>query len=162
MGRRAAPGADPGRRLGRLTAAPQFSPSGVSGTLHPSLEDDDVTLIIGEAGVTLSTPGGLVTVRYDACAAMTTRPDGARCLTGLDGFQVTVEPTLFGDVTAERIAVLDKAVPAAALVPFRPARHRRSLSRANGRPPPRGPRRTGPSRPRAGGRPGGCRATSSS
>jgi hypothetical protein len=32
-----------------------------------------------------------------------------------------VEPTLFGDVTAERIAVLDKAVPAAAVVPL-PAR----------------------------------------
>ncbi|WP_328749726.1 insulinase family protein [Streptomyces sp. NBC_00285] len=104
-----------------LTPAPRFSPSGVSGTLHPSLEDDDVTLIIGEAGVTLSTPGGLVTVRYDACAAMTTRPDGARRLTGLDGFQVAVEPTLFGEVTAERIAVLDKAVPAAAVVPL-PAR----------------------------------------
>ncbi|WP_329230269.1 M16 family metallopeptidase [Streptomyces canus] len=104
-----------------LTPAPQFSPSGVSGTLHPSLEDEDVTLIIGEAGVTLSTPGGLVTVRYDGCAAMTTRPDGARGLTGLDGFRVAVEPTLFGDVTAERIAVLDKAVPAAAVVPL-PAR----------------------------------------
>jgi hypothetical protein len=71
--------------------------------------------------VTLSTPGGLVTVRYDACAAMTTRPDGARCLTGLDGFGVAVEPTLYGEVTAERIAVLDKAVPAAAVVPL-PAR----------------------------------------
>jgi hypothetical protein len=104
-----------------LTRAPHFSPSGVSGTLHPSLEDDDVTLIIGAAGVTLSTPGGLVTVRYDACAAMTTRPDGARCLTGLDGFRVAVEPTLYGDVTAERTAVLDKAVPAAAVVPL-PAR----------------------------------------
>jgi predicted Zn-dependent peptidase len=104
-----------------LTPAPRFSPSGVSGTLHPSLEDDDVTLIIGETGVTLSTPGGLVTVRYDTCAAMTTRPDGARCLIGFDGFRTSVEPTLFGDVTAERIAVLDKAVPAAAVVPL-PAR----------------------------------------
>ncbi|MEU5043431.1 M16 family metallopeptidase [Streptomyces griseorubiginosus] len=104
-----------------LTQAPHFSPSGVSGTLHPSLEDDDVTLIIGAAGVTLSTPAGLVTVRYDACAAMTTRPDGGRCLIGLDGFQVIVEPTLFGDVTEERIAVLDKAVPPAVIVPL-PAR----------------------------------------
>lgn len=139
-GRRAAPGADPGRRLGRPHRGPQFSPSGVSGTLHPSLEDDDVTLIIGEAGVTLSTPGGLVTVRYDACAAMTTRPDGARCLTGLDGFQVTVEPTLFGDVTAERIAVLDKAVPAAAVVPL-PARPAQEIPQPRERtaPAPRTP-----------------------
>ncbi|MER7566402.1 insulinase family protein [Streptomyces sp. NPDC097941] len=123
-----------------LTRAPHFSPSGVSGTLHPSLEDDDVTLIIGEAGVTLSTPGGLVTVRYDACAAMTTRPDGARCLTGLDGFRVAVEPTLFGDVTAERIAVLDKAVPAAAVVPL-PARPAKEIPQPGERtvPDPRTP-----------------------
>ncbi|MFK4101375.1 M16 family metallopeptidase [Streptomyces sp. NPDC019531] len=104
-----------------LTPAPRFSSSGVSGTLHPSLEDDDVTLIIGATGVTLSTPAGLFTVRYDACAAMTTRPDGVRHLIGLDGFQVVVEPTLFGDVTEERIAVLDAAVPAAAVVSL-PAR----------------------------------------
>ncbi|MGW0424382.1 M16 family metallopeptidase [Streptomyces sp. NPDC003015] len=123
-----------------LTRAPHFSPSGVSGTLHPSLEDDDVTLIIGEAGVTLSTPGGLVTVRYDACAAMTTRPDGARCLTGLDGFRVAVEPTLFGEVTAERIAVLDKAVPAAAVVPL-PARPAKEIPQPGERtvPDPRTP-----------------------
>lgn len=90
--------------------------------------------------MTLSTPGGLVTVRYDACAAMTTRPDGARCLTGLDGFQVTVEPTLFGDVTAERIAVLDKAVPAAAVVPL-PARPAQEIPQPRERtaPAPRTP-----------------------
>ncbi|MHC3468379.1 M16 family metallopeptidase [Streptomyces sp. 7R007] len=104
-----------------LAAAPQYSASGVSGSLHPSLEDDDVTLVIGDKGVTLSLPGGLVTVRYDACAAMTARPDGARHLTGLDGFRVAVEPTLFRDVTAERIAVLDAAVPADVVVPL-PAR----------------------------------------
>jgi predicted Zn-dependent peptidase len=104
-----------------LTPAPHHSPSGVSGTLHPSLEDDDVTLVMGVTGVTLSLPGGLVTVRYDACAAMTTRPDGARCLIGIDGCRVAVEPTLFGDVTAERIAVLDAAVPTDAVVPL-PAR----------------------------------------
>ncbi|MFF4251114.1 M16 family metallopeptidase [Streptomyces sp. NPDC001663] len=104
-----------------LTHAPQYSATGVSGTLHPSLEDEHVTLVIADTGVTLSLPGGLVTVRYDACAAMTTRPDGARQLTGLDGFRVTIEPTLFGNVTPDRIAVLDAAVPAAAVVPL-PAR----------------------------------------
>lgn len=111
-----------------LTPAPRFSPSGVSGTLHPSLEDEDVTLIIGARGVTLSTPAGLFTVRYDACAAMTTRPDGARHLIGLDGFQLAVEPTLFGEVTAERIAVLDAAVPAAAVVAL-PARPENEIPR---------------------------------
>ncbi|MGW2517201.1 insulinase family protein [Streptomyces sp. NPDC001617] len=104
-----------------LTLAPQHSETGVSGTLHPSLEDENVTLVIADKGVTLSLPTGLITVRYDACAAMTTRPDGARQLTGLDGFRVTIEPTLFGNVTPDRIAVLDAAVPAEAVVPL-PAR----------------------------------------
>ncbi|MFJ6837006.1 M16 family metallopeptidase [Streptomyces sp. NPDC091209] len=104
-----------------LTPAPHHSSSAVTGTRHPSLEDEDVTLVIGTEGVSLLTPGGPSSVRYEACAAMTTRPDGARELTGVDGFSVTVEPTLFRDVTPERLAVLDAAVPAAAVVPL-PAR----------------------------------------
>lgn len=88
--------------------------------------------------MTLSTPGGLVTVRYDSCAAMTTRPDGARGLTGLDGFRVAVEPTLYGDVTAERIAVLDKAVPAAAVVPL-PARPAEEIPQPRERTAPAAP-----------------------
>ncbi|MFD1658956.1 M16 family metallopeptidase [Streptomyces caeni] len=104
-----------------FTLAPQYSSSSVTGTRHRSLEDDDVTLVIGGEGVSLLLPGGPVTVRYDACAAMTTRPDGARVLTGLDGFRVAVEPTMFRNVTAERIASLDAAVPTAAVVPL-PAR----------------------------------------
>ncbi|MFC9287557.1 M16 family metallopeptidase [Streptomyces sp. NPDC057052] len=104
-----------------FTLAPQSSPTAVTGTRHPSREDDRVALVIGAEGVTLETPKGPVTVRYDACAAMTTRPDGARALTGHDGFAVTVEPTLFEGVTAERVAALDAAVPAACVVPM-PAR----------------------------------------
>lgn len=103
------------------TLAPQFSASQVTGTRHPSLENDDVTLVIGGEGVSLLLPGGPVTVRYDACVAMTTRPDGARTLTGRDGFRVAVEPTMFRDVAPERIAALDAAVPTDAVVPL-PAR----------------------------------------
>ncbi|MGW0884992.1 insulinase family protein [Streptomyces sp. NPDC002671] len=104
------------------TLAPQYSSSGITtGTEHPSLEGEDVTLVIGAEGVSLSLPRGQVTVRYDACAAMTTLPDGARVLTGLDGFRLAIEPTLFRDVTPERIAALDAAVPATAVVPL-PAR----------------------------------------
>ncbi|MFI6039712.1 M16 family metallopeptidase [Streptomyces sp. NPDC051315] len=99
-----------------FTLAPQFSPTAVTGTRHQSLEDERVTLVIGAEGVTLTTPRGPVTVRYDACAAMTTRPDGARGLTGHDGFTVTVEPTLYRGVTPERIAALDAAVPPVAVV----------------------------------------------
>jgi predicted Zn-dependent peptidase len=99
-----------------FTLAPQYSASAVTGTRHQSLEDERITLVIGAEGVSLATPDGPVTVRYDACAAMTARPDGARSLTGLDGFAVTVEPTLFRGVTPERIAALDAAVPPAAVV----------------------------------------------
>ncbi|KUN76250.1 M16 family metallopeptidase [Streptomyces griseoruber] len=104
-----------------LTLAPQYSQEAVTGTRHPSLEDDKVTLVIGAEGVSLLTPRGPVTVRYDAMSAMTVRPDGARALTGHDGFSVTVEPTLYKGVTPERIAALDAAVPPTAAVPM-PAR----------------------------------------
>ncbi|WP_314224729.1 M16 family metallopeptidase [Streptomyces zaehneri] len=99
-----------------LTLAPQHSQAALTGTRHQSLEDEEVTLVIGADGVSLLTPRGPVTVRYDACAAMTARPDGARTLTGHDGFSVTVEPTLFRGVTPERVAALDAAVPAGAVV----------------------------------------------
>ncbi|MGW3355951.1 insulinase family protein [Streptomyces bungoensis] len=99
-----------------LTLAPQYSAGAVTGSRHQSLDDDRVTLVIGAEGVTLETPRGPVTVRYDACAAMSARPDGARVLTGHDGFAVTVEPTLFRGVDAERIAAIDAAVPPEAVV----------------------------------------------
>ncbi|MGV9939829.1 M16 family metallopeptidase [Streptomyces sp. NPDC003401] len=117
-----------------FTLAPQFSAAAVTGTRHPSLEDDRVTLVIGAEGVTLETPKGPVTVRHDACAAMTTRPDGARALTGHDGFAVTVEPTLFEGVTAERVAALDAAVPAACVVPM-PSRAPEEIPRPRERTP---------------------------
>jgi hypothetical protein len=121
-----------------FTPAPQWSSSAVTGTRHASLEDDRVTLVVGAEGVSLVTPSGPVTVRFDAVAAMTTRPDGARSLTGLDGFVVAVEPTLYRGVTPERIAAIDAAVPAAAVVAM-PARDPERIPRP-GRPEPRGRR----------------------
>ncbi|MEU0677733.1 insulinase family protein [Streptomyces sp. NPDC006172] len=103
-----------------FSPAPQYSTTCVDGTRHQSLEDDQVTLIIGAEGVSLTTPRGPVTVRYDACAAMTTRPDGARALTGHDGFSVSVEPTLFKGVTPDRIAAVDAGVPPQAVVHMPP------------------------------------------
>ncbi|MET7651226.1 insulinase family protein [Streptomyces sp. NPDC005486] len=113
----------PGRGLdwAGLTLAPQYSPTALTGTRHQSLEDEEVTLVIGAEGVSLLTPRGPVTVRYDAVAAMTTHPDGARTLTGHDGFSVIVEPTLYRGVTPDRIAALDAGVPPQAVVPM-PAR----------------------------------------
>ncbi|MER5194762.1 M16 family metallopeptidase [Streptomyces sp. NPDC002755] len=120
-----------------LTLAPQHSQAAVTGTRHQSLEDDEVTLVIGAEGVSLLTPRGPVSVRYDACSAMTTRPDGARTLTGHDGFSVTVEPTLFRGVTPERTAALDAAVPAQAVVRM-PAREPDRIPQPRKRPSGKG------------------------
>ncbi|MFF7332814.1 insulinase family protein [Streptomyces sp. NPDC008150] len=113
----------PGRGLdwAGCTLAPQHSEESVTGTRHPSLTNDAVTLVVGAEGVSLEGPRGPVTVRYDAVSAMTTRPDGARSLTGHDGFNVTVEPNLFRGVTPAKIAEIDAAVPPEAVVAL-PAR----------------------------------------
>ncbi|WP_327409133.1 insulinase family protein [Streptomyces sp. NBC_01281] len=129
-----------------FSLAPQYSEEAVTGTRHGSLENDDVTLTISTEGVSLTTPRGVVTVRYDACAAMTTLPDGARTLTGLDGFLVTIEPTLYRGVTPERIAAVDAAVPEAAVVRM-PARDPERIPRPSERKP--SPARTGSGRGRA-------------
>lgn len=97
--------------------------------------------------MSLLTPRGPVTVRYDACSAMTARPDGARTLTGHDGFSVTVEPTLFRGVTPERIAALDAAVPAGAVVRM-PAREPDRIPQPRKR--TSGPRSAGNGRPTVG------------
>lgn len=99
-----------------FTLAPQYSQSPVNGTRHRSLENEGVTLTIGPEGVSLTTPKGPVTVRYEACALMTARPDGARTLTGFDGFVISIEPTLYQSVTPERIAAVDAAVHPAVVV----------------------------------------------
>ncbi|MCX4764383.1 insulinase family protein [Streptomyces sp. NBC_01275] len=130
-----------------LALAPQYSSTTVTGTRHPSLNDERVALVIGAEGVTLTTPDGPVTVHYDACAAMTARPDGARVLTGHDAFSVTVEPTLYQGVTPERIAALDAGVPASAVVRM-PAREADAIPRPRKREKPSGERRT-PGVPRA-------------
>ncbi|WP_406123147.1 M16 family metallopeptidase [Streptomyces sp. NBC_00989] len=118
-----------------LTPAPQYSgTAGVTGSHHRSLESEDVTLVIGDEGVSVTTPRGAVTVPYDTCAAMTTRPDGARGLTGPDGFMVTVEPTLYADVTPDRIARIDAAVPETAVVRL-PARAPEHIPRPRERAP---------------------------
>jgi predicted Zn-dependent peptidase len=127
-----------------FTLAPQYSAHAVTGSRHASLEDERVTLVIGAEGVSLLTPGGPVTVRYDAVAAMSVRPDGARSLTGHDGFCVSVEPTLYRGVGPDRIAAIDAAVPPGAVVRL-PARDPEDIPRPSERPAGggRGPRRRG-------------------
>lgn len=101
-----------------FTEAPQWS-TGTdmsAGSRHRSLESDSVLLTVSPDAVSLSTSDGPVVIRYDACAALLVHPDGARHLTGLDGFQIRVEPTLYKDLTPERLAVIDAAVPPTAVI----------------------------------------------
>ncbi|MGW8488025.1 M16 family metallopeptidase [Streptomyces sp. NPDC055886] len=103
-----------------FTEAPQWSApaSDPAGTVHRSRQSDAVSLTVGPEAVTLVTPGGQISVRYDACAAMRVFPDGARHLIGFDAFVAEVEPTLYAKLTPDRMAVIDAAVPAAAVVPM--------------------------------------------
>ncbi|MFD6659800.1 M16 family metallopeptidase [Streptomyces parvus] len=98
-------------------SAPSFGPEPL-GTVHRSRASDAVSLAVGREAVTLSTPRGRISVRYDACAAMRVFPDGARHLIGFDAFVVEVEPTLYAKLTPDRMALIDAAVPAAAVVPM--------------------------------------------
>ncbi|WP_405811559.1 insulinase family protein [Streptomyces sp. NBC_01520] len=105
-----------------FTEAPQWStdtPAG-QGSRHRSLEDASALLTVSPDAVTLETSSGQVTVRYDACAALLVHPDGGRQLTGLDGFQLRVEPTLYRGLTPDRTAVIDAAVPPSAVVRMPP------------------------------------------
>ncbi|MBV7244850.1 pitrilysin family protein [Streptomyces sp. MW-W600-10] len=114
----------PGRAVdwAGFSEAPQWSgPSSgpdPAGTVHRSRASDTVSLAVGPEAVTLVTPHGRISVRYDACAAMRVFPDGARHLIGFDAFVVEVEPTLYAKLTPDRMAVIDAAVPAAAAVPM--------------------------------------------
>ncbi|MGW1332811.1 M16 family metallopeptidase [Streptomyces rubiginosohelvolus] len=98
-------------------SGPSFGPEPL-GTVHRSRASDAVSLAVGREAVTLTTPRGRISVRYDACAAMRVYPDGARHLIGFDAFVVEVEPTLFAKLTPDRMAVIDATVPAAAVVPM--------------------------------------------
>ncbi|MFE7355203.1 M16 family metallopeptidase [Streptomyces sp. NPDC057543] len=105
-----------------FTEAPQWSSwtRTSAGTRHRSLEDDSVVLTVSPDAVSLAAASGTVVIRYDACAALLVHPDGGRHLTGLDGFQIRVEPTLFKDLTPSRLALIDAGVPSSAVIPMPP------------------------------------------
>ncbi|GAA4987905.1 M16 family metallopeptidase [Kitasatospora paranensis] len=101
-------------------AAPTTSGERVAGRHWPSLAREGFGIVIGDDGVSMVGPDGQATVRYDACAAVLTLPDGARRLIGTDAITVDVEPTLYG-IPAGEIARIDAALPPTAVVPL-PAR----------------------------------------
>ncbi|MBL0885770.1 M16 family metallopeptidase [Myceligenerans indicum] len=100
-----------------MVPAPRWSGVSVPGTAFPA-EEGRVTLRVGADGVSLVTPDGPVTVRFAETAVMIAYADGGRVLTGLDGFRVAVEPTLFRGLTPEDVfRLVDARVPAHLVVP---------------------------------------------
>jgi len=108
--------------------APTGSTHGVTaGRRHPSLDGSGETLLVGPDAVGTVDRAGrpLATVRYDDCALMVTRPDGARYLIGRDGMPLDVEPTLLERGSAA-VAALDRHIPTDLVVAL-PARPRAEI-----------------------------------
>ncbi|MEI7056129.1 insulinase family protein [Nocardioides sp. CCNWLW239] len=111
-----------GHGFGGASRAPHLSESAVEGTVFASLVRDGHELIIGADGVSRSMPGSVVTVRFDALAAMVAVPDGARRLIAEDALAVVVEPTLWKGLSTEIVKRdIDSRVPAGLVLPY-PAR----------------------------------------
>jgi zinc protease len=65
----------------------------------------------------LQTEGSQTTAAYDELAGMITFPDGGRSLIRQDGYQVTVEPTLWHK-GEQAVALVDSGVPRALHIPL--------------------------------------------
>lgn len=104
----------------RFHPAPTASVVAVEGRVHTRYGEPQAGLIVGPDGATALSGSSMATVRFDRCGAVLAWPDGARLLTGLDGFTVGIEPTLW-DGGAEAVAAIDRHVPAGLVVPM-PAR----------------------------------------
>ncbi|MGQ4511815.1 hypothetical protein [Streptomyces sp. DW26H14] len=83
---------------------------------HRSLVTVENRLFLGADAVTLATPDGFATVRFDEATEVLAHPDGARVLTGPGGVRLAVEPTLFAMLTPDRIEALDAALDPAVVV----------------------------------------------
>jgi hypothetical protein len=105
---------DEGLDWAGFVPAPEASNSEVTGDDYHHVDEPGVALVIAEEGVSLRTPDGPVTVRYEDCVLMSAYPDGGRRLVGRDGFRVVVEPTLYRHLTPDIVAAtIDAHVPAA-------------------------------------------------
>jgi len=118
-----------------LTPLPLWSSSAVTGRPHPRIGEKHGMLVISDEGITAQEQAGVVTVLYDACLALERWPDGARRLTGEDGFRITVEPTLHANIDGDVVSAIDAAVPARRHVE-RPPRNPDSIPRPRHVPQP--------------------------
>ncbi|GAB3942834.1 hypothetical protein GCM10027614_30580 [Micromonospora vulcania] len=128
---------------GRLTAdwagfvaAPTHSTSAVYGTTYTSREGSGA-LRIGDDGVSYLGSDGVLTIRYDECAAMLAWPDGARQLIGSDAIVLHIEPTMF-NLHSAALPILDAKVPADRQVAM-PARAPEAIPSRKPRDGPRNP-----------------------
>lgn len=102
--------------------APAWSQERGRGRTFTRKDAPDVALVLAAEGVSVVTPDGAVTVRFDDCVLLECLPDGARALTGADGFRVVIEPTLYEALsTWDVVQHVDPRVPASVTVQL-PAR----------------------------------------
>ncbi|MEV6607807.1 hypothetical protein [Kutzneria sp. NPDC051319] len=114
--------------------APMFSDKAVVGEQYPSLQNGDFVLVLGHDGVSVTSPHGVLTVKYRECVLMQRWPDGARRLVGPDGISISIEPTLY-DIPERAITRLDGKI-ADELMVRQPAR---AADRIPQRPAPAAP-----------------------
>ncbi|TXK17276.1 pitrilysin family protein [Homoserinibacter sp. GY 40078] len=94
-----------------IAPAPRWSSSVVEGSWF-AVSGSSAHLVVGEAGVSSSTPEGPSTVLFEDCVACLAWPDGRRILIGADAFVVEIEPTLVPLLDRERRDAIDAAVTA--------------------------------------------------
>jgi hypothetical protein len=105
-----------------IVPAPAWSQEPARGRTFRRKDAPDVALVLGAEAVSVVTPDGAVTVRFDDCVLLESVPDGARGLTGADGFRIVVEPTLYEGLGAwDVVQHVDPRVSASVVVQL-PAR----------------------------------------
>ncbi|WP_203825489.1 insulinase family protein [Actinoplanes palleronii] len=93
------------------TPATATSAEMVTGRTHRGRNNRGLRLVAGPDGVSVLDGDTVTTVRYDACAALLTWPDGGRQLIGQDALVVRAEPTLYRGADGLP-AEIDARVPA--------------------------------------------------
>lgn len=96
--------------------APESTSAPVTGGQVFAQRGGEAQLVVGDAGMTLRVGPSRATVRWENLAGVGEWNDGGRVVIGVDGLQLTVEPTLWrgGQRAAgliDRSAPSDKALP---------------------------------------------------
>lgn len=95
-----------------IDPAASWSEQRAEGRSFPLIDVPDISLVLAADGVGTVSPQGAVTVRFEDCVLLECVPDGARALTGADGFRVAIEPTLYGRLDPAAVAAhVDHRVP---------------------------------------------------